>query len=50
MVNPISPQQSVFIKEHPVIVEAKALVPTPAMKPGIDLHDHGCLQINGSYG
>lgn len=37
-------------QEHPAIVEAKVLVSAAAMKPDVDLCDHSCLQINGSYG
>jgi len=35
----MSPQQTVFIIEHPVIVKTKAVVMKPAMKPCIRLHD-----------
>ncbi|KAK4806781.1 hypothetical protein QYF61_005577 [Mycteria americana] len=33
------PREAVLIEEHPVTIETKALVTTPATKPGIDLHD-----------
>ena len=41
--DPISLQQAVFFKEHPVIVETKVVVMTPAMKPCIGLHDESSV-------